>query len=205
MAESANPRVGRPSVAAERRSRIVAAFIELVGQRGLERVNLDDVASAAGVQLAAVRHFAGNRDDLITAAVAELCRRYESTVRTAASETPSATALIGVLFSDAWIRDQSVEDTAFDVLLGQALRNPETRGLIRGAYDLLLEEIALALRRFHPDTPISRVRDAAYVIACLVEQNTTFQHLGYPRVRHVAAKAAALRELADLGLQIRTH
>ncbi|MGV0994309.1 MAG: TetR/AcrR family transcriptional regulator [Mycobacterium sp.] len=201
MDDNTTRRGGRPSLVLERKRQIVDAFIDLVADRGLEHVTLDDVAMAAGVQRAALRHFVGNREQLIDAAVIELCRRYELTVRATVGESPSITALINILFSDDWTRDNSAEDAAFEVLLAEAVRQPDTRGAIKTAYEMLLDEIASALRRGHPDAPIARIRDTAYVIACLVEQNTTFQQLGYPRARQAAARTAALLVVSDLGGQ----
>lgn len=198
MADSATRRVGRPSLAVQRQRQILAAFIELVGQRGLEHVSLSDVAAAAGVQQAALRHFIGNREELIAAAIADLVRHYELSVRTVLGEAPSPVVLVDTLFSDGWTRDNSAEDAAFDVLLAEGIRNPRTRGLIKGAYDILLDEIVSALSQQYPAAPVVRIRDTAYLIACLVEQNTTFQQLGYPRTRNVAAKALALRLVAEL-------
>lgn len=198
MPTSANRGVGRPSVALERRRQILGAFIVLVGERGLEHVSMDDVAAAAGVRRAALHHFVGSRDDLIAAAVEELCIRYTLLVRTAVGQVPTATGLVNMLFSHEWTRDQNAEDVAFDLLLGEAIRNPRTREMIKGAYDLMLGEIALALRRQYPTATEARLRDAAYVIACLVEQNISFQQLGFPRARHDAARAAALNTLAGL-------
>ena len=68
-------RVGRPSLQDQREREIVWAFIELVADKGLEHVSLDDVAARAGVQRAALRHFVGNREDLISAAIAKITRR----------------------------------------------------------------------------------------------------------------------------------
>lgn len=201
MVDSATRRVGRPSLAVQRQRQILAAFIELVGQRGLEHVSLSDVAAAAGVQQAALRHFIGNREELIAAAIAELVRHYELSVRTVLGEAPSPVALVDTLFSDGWTRDNSAEDAAFDVLLAEGIRNPRTRGLIKGAYDIMIDEIASALTRQYPAAPVVRIRDTAYLIACLVEQNTTFQQLGYPRTRNVATKALALRLVAELAAE----
>lgn len=202
MNDGAARRVGRPSMRLERRRQIVSAFIDLVAERGLERVTLADVAEAAGVQRAQLRHFIGNREDLVLAAVDELTRRYEvSAARMGVGEEPTIDQLISLLFSDELSRDQPVETAAFDALLAEAVLHPDGRGAVVGGYDMLLGQLASALRREYPGAPIARIRDLAYVVLCLVEQNTTLQQLGYPRVRQLAARNAARRQVAKFAAE----
>jgi AcrR family transcriptional regulator len=196
---AAGARVGRPTVADQRRRQIVEAFIRLIAAKGLERVGLDEVAAAAGVRRPALRHFVGNRRELIEVTVAELCRRYEATIRGLAPGTPRAEQLVRALFSDDWVHGGADEDLVFNALLHEAARNEGTAGEIRRAYDVLLAEIESALRRDYPGAPSSEVRDAAYAITCLVEHNATMQHIGYPRARSAGTLAAALRIAHRLG------
>lgn len=195
----AGARVGRPSVADERRRQIVEAFIRLIAENGLERVGLDDVAAAAGMKRPALRHFIGNRDALVAATVEELRCRYEETIRSVVPEAASAEQLIRALFSDDWVNGMGDEDVVFDALLHEATRTADGQGDVRRTYDALISEIEAALRRDHPNTALADVRDTAYAITCLVEHNTTMQRLGYPRARSAGALAAALRLARHLG------
>lgn len=191
-------RVGRTSVVLERRHQITDAFIRLIAEHGLEHVTLDQVASAAHVQRAALRHFVGNREELVVEAMLELCRRYQVIVESSVGSSPTIDELIDTLFGSSWTRESNEEDAAFDALLAEGTRNPRTRAAVKNTYDVQLNVIARALRQSHPDAAEVEVRDTAYAIACLVEQNTTFQQLGYPRARHAAMKKIALRLIADL-------
>lgn len=205
MAESPTPRAVRPSLAPQRRGQIASAFIALVAERGLERTTLDDVAEAAGVQRTALRHFVGNREELIVAAVEELARRYQlSSANLGVGEASTADELITLLFSDDLTRDQPVETAAFDALLAEAIRRPAARGAIIKGYDMLLGQLESALRRECPKASISRIRDTAYMVLCLVERNTTFQQLGYPRARQAGARDAALRLVDELTAEFGT-
>jgi AcrR family transcriptional regulator len=176
----------------ERRAEIVDAFIRLVADRGLEGVTLDDVASQAGVQRAAARHFAGNRPELIAAAVEELTRRYRSAVNEAVGESPGIERLIDALFGRVWVHELRDVSHAFDVLLQEAARHEPTRVLVKQAYELLLGEVDLALERSRPSMSAAERRDAAYAIACLAEHNVLMQQLGFPAARSIAAKRCAL-------------
>jgi AcrR family transcriptional regulator len=195
----AGARVGRPSVAEERRRQIVDAFIRLVAERGLERVALDDVAAEAQVKRPALRHFIGSRDALVVATVEELRRRYEATIRGIAGGAPDGERLVHALFSDDWVHGFAAEDLVFDALLHEATRDETGRGEVRRTYDLLLAEIEAALRRSHPGAGIAVVRDVAYAIVCLVEHNTLMQRIGYPSARSAGVRKAALELTARVG------
>jgi AcrR family transcriptional regulator len=196
----ANPiprrRVGRPSLADERRAAIVDSFIRLAAERGLEGITLDDVAAQAGVQRAAARHFVGNRAELIEAAITELVDRYESSFRNAIGPAPTIEALIDALFSKAWVVDLDDVGSAFDVMMQEAVRHPALRASIKQAYEVLLSEIELALQRSRPAMSVQDRRNVAYSVACLAEQNVLLQQVGFAPARSVGARAAALALVA---------
>ena len=184
-------RVGRPSKVAERRAEIVDSFIGLVARYGLEEVTLEAVAVDAGVQRAAARHYVGNRQELIVAAVDELTLRYQSSVRAAVGDQPSIERLLDALFGRLWVSELTDVDNAFDVLLQEAARHEPTRRAVRRAYETLLGELENALKRSRPLMSSLERRDTAYAIACLAEQNVVMQQLGFPVARSRAAKACA--------------
>ena len=185
-------------VAPERRRQIVDVFIDLVAERGLEGVTVDVVAKAAGVQRAAVHHYVGNREDLIAAASEELSRRYEVIAGMGPSDAPTTAELIAMMFGDVVTREHLVEHRTWQALRAEELRRPDGRVVVRRAYDRGFDMVESAVRRQCPDAPAASVRDLAYAIVCLSEQNTIFQQLGYPRARQVAARDAALCLVEDL-------
>lgn len=198
MKEPTQRSVGRPSLATERRDEILDAFIELIAAKGLPTVTLDQVASRAGVQRSVIRHYVGNRASLIVEASSRLVERYEKAVRLAIGDEPSLGDLIAHLFSAHWRTATTVEDRAFDELYREATRTPETRDRLRHAYELLIDEVAGAIRRHDPARSASQARQTAYEIVCLAEYNAVLQQLGLPATLGRAARANALR-LATTG------
>lgn len=184
----ANP-PGRPSVFEQRRMQIIDAFLQLVAQRGLEGVGLADVAAVSGVQQTNIRHFVGNRDDLVIASIEELTRRYKRDLEELSSDEPDMTMLMRWYFGS---RDEySTEDAAYFLLASEATRNPKTVHTIEDIWALTLGSLEVGLRRSYPHASTARIRDTAYVLACLAETNGTLQRLGYPRSRAQAAQKAA--------------
>lgn len=60
--------MGRPSVAAQRRREIIDATLRRLATHGFSGTTLDGIAEEAGMARGHVRHFAGNRDQLLVSA-----------------------------------------------------------------------------------------------------------------------------------------
>lgn len=183
-------------MAPERRTQVLDAFIALVGEHGLEAVTLDQVAQEAGVQRPVIRHFVGNRAELIRQAVDRIAEVYEAEIRTVIGPSPDVGTLLDTLFGETWVEGVGGHDAAFDALLLEAAREPGTAAAVRRAYAVLLDEVASALRRHAPGADESMVRDTAYAITCLAEHNATMIALGHPMRLSAAARRAA-ETLAD--------
>jgi AcrR family transcriptional regulator len=149
---------------------VLDAFIALVAEDGLEAVTLDRVAREAGVQRGVIRHFVGNRAELVRQAVGRIAERYEAGVRGLLGPRPSTDDLLDALFGDPWVTGFTRYDRA---------------------YAMLLNEIAGALRRQAPGADAPFVRETAYAILCLAEHNATMISLGHPAELSVAARRAA--------------
>ena len=185
-------RVGRPSLQDQREREIVWAFIELVADKGLEHVSLDDVAARAGVQRAALRHFVGNREDLISAAIAKITRRALADI----DANLTVAEVIAMLFDPSRMKSADVYDRAWTELLPEAMRSRDAHAVVKESYDHLISLISNALRQRYPQASRSQIADTAYAIACMAEQNYTFQRLGYPQARVKGLKESAFA-LAD--------
>jgi AcrR family transcriptional regulator len=185
-------KTGRPSMAVERRRSILDAFIELIGERGLEAVTLDDVAGRAGVQRSVVRHYVGNREALVLEAAARLVDRYELVVREAVGSAPAIRRLIDHMFGRSWAASMDIEDRAFDELFAETVRHPELKDRLRRAYELLIDELAMAIRREQPTRSATDARQTAYQVVCLAEYNAVLQSLGLPEGQARAARRTAL-------------
>ncbi|MEM9200731.1 MAG: TetR/AcrR family transcriptional regulator [Actinomycetota bacterium] len=181
---------GRPSVADERRTAIIDAYIELVVENGTPDVTIGNIATRAGVARTAISHFVGDRDDLRITTIEVLGRRYESTVRSVIGLDPSPHEVVDYFFSPAWSTGRSTDDRAFDILQATAPRNPTTRHAVRNAYAALIDAFAASLER-HTAADADRCRGIAYSIVCLVETNTVLQDLGFSDHDRTSAADAA--------------
>ena len=183
---------GRPSVAIERRAQIVNAFIELVAEQATTSVSLGAVAERAGVARTAIRHFVGNRVDLIEQAVVELAARYRAMIEATVGPEPLPEQLVTMLFHDDWVRARPPEDRAFDLLVLEARSNPDLQPLVGEAFAQLVEVLSAALARAGAPGTTQQLDDAAYAIICISEHNVVLQALGFEASRSQAAKKVAM-------------
>jgi AcrR family transcriptional regulator len=173
----------------------VAAFVELVAKRGLEGVTIEDVAARSRVSRTAIRHFVGNRSDLIASAIASLVTLYETGIRSRVGPEPGARELVGLLFGDEWVSEATLEDRAFHKLEQEAIDNRAHRPLIRAAYSALVTALVKAMRRSGATAPADQLTDAAYLIVCLSEKNVALQAVGFGRRQRRAAARHAFEIL----------
>ncbi|HWS51870.1 MAG TPA: TetR/AcrR family transcriptional regulator [Microbacterium sp.] len=99
--------MARPSVAAERRDQIIDATLQTVAQHGVAGTSLDRIAEAVGMSRGHVRHFVGNRDQLL----AETARRVFSDENGALTILPSSistfTEALDYLFGEDFTRSDA--------------------------------------------------------------------------------------------------
>lgn len=129
--------MGRPSKKEERRAEILAAFESCVVAKGFELTSLADVAEAAGQPRSLVRHFIGNRDQMVVALIDRLLERalrQIDSMPTQATVDQVMTLLMEQVFDDPttnivimelWhvaLRDASVRQRLADVYGGFILR-----------------------------------------------------------------------------------
>lgn len=163
---------------AERSQAILSAYIELVAETSDPSVALREIADRSGVSRTAIAHFVGSRDELVAQAISELARRYELRLRKMVGTTPMIDDLLDALFDDRWNDQRSIDDVAFDILGQLTDRYPATQLAVRDAYRLLVDELAGAVQRRHPDIGTDHARGAAYAITCLAEFHPFLRQIG---------------------------
>jgi len=199
-------RVGRPSLQAERREQILEAFGRCVAERGLEGTTLEAVADEAGVQRAAIRHFVGNRDQLIRAGVEYLAAQYahDLDAEIASARGPDRLErILDSLFLGGFTIGHPQEDRAIDALMAAAASDDKVRESLREMYKMFESRLAQEITAVYPDTDPQRVFAAAYAIMCLTEQNNAMQSLGFPPDRARAARDAAEALVSNLAYRSR--
>ena len=158
--------MARPRVGDRRQEEILAAFEACVVRQGLEKTTLEDVAQAAGQQRSLVRHFAGNRDDMVAALIDRMVRRSEARLQAAARlDGPgSGPALAALLLGDFF--EDPVTNAVMAELWHISMRAPEVAARLAGVYRAVLDDLA---RRLSPpgSPPDAATADAVHALFAL--------------------------------------
>lgn len=93
----------RPSMAAQRKEEILDAFEECILQDSLETTSLEKLAEHAGMKRSILRHYIGNRDDIIVALSERYLGYYDDQWKQTIAWLPDSQrmpAMIDILFGE---------------------------------------------------------------------------------------------------------
>ena len=189
--------MGRPDLTEQRTSEILDAFERCVARLGLDGSSLDKVAEEAGVKRQLIRHYIGNRDDLVRAFAERLIEKYHAQLAWMIDALPATgrvDALFGYLFPSA--AAYSAESTlVLEAMIAAADRMPEFRDLLATYIEALTASIAGELRRAYPSASRADAAAVAYGIVGLCFNQESLAPLALPP-RYLRASRECARRLA---------
>ncbi|WP_019926637.1 TetR/AcrR family transcriptional regulator [Nocardia sp. BMG111209] len=139
------------------REDLLAGARKAILERGLAKVTARDIASAAGVSLAAIGYHFGSKDRLVTEAVleamgTEIGDDFEEVIRVAATGRAPAESLAPTMDGLLGILEQNRDQLLLGMENGMvASRSPETQVYMAEATERACSELAVSLRESFPD------------------------------------------------------
>ncbi|MDZ4046291.1 MAG: TetR/AcrR family transcriptional regulator [Rhodoglobus sp.] len=160
--------MARPTVAAERRDQIIEATLQTVAQHGIAGTSLDRIAEAAGMSRGHVRHFVGNRDQLLAETARHVFSDETGTLTILPSTLESFTDALDYLFGEDFTRS----DAENAVVLGfveLSRTNPAIAEVLAEAYGSTRSRLAeLAASQYpHADAAARELAADATLSAAL--------------------------------------
>lgn len=186
--------LGRPPVGEERREEILAAFERCVVRKGFAETTLVDVADEAGQPRPLVRHFIGNRADMVGALIDRLLERGESQLsRLPAGRDRQQTIdlLLEAAFADATTNILIME------LWHLALRDIPLRRRLAAIYERLILEVAAVSGG--AGEPPGANNAQAFAAVSMAFGAAFFRHLGVHPPDDQTVRRAAAQILAGDG------
>ncbi|MGH1484027.1 MAG: TetR/AcrR family transcriptional regulator [Geminicoccales bacterium] len=183
----------RPSLKDVRSAEILTAFASCVARFGLEGATQERIAEAAGVRRTILRHYLGNRDDMISALIDFVVADFDAQSKAlfdALPKTNRVTALLDFLFG-ASSRTNPDMVLTFEALVAAADRYPEARKALLAWIQRFTEAVEAELTTTHPAAANDRVAAAAYGIVALYFNADSLHPLRPPKSWDRAARAAA--------------
>ncbi len=192
--------MARPDLSLERSEQILHAFSRCVARRGIDATSLEDVAGEAGVKRAIIRHYIGNRDDLVEAFLDRLetrLRRDNDEMRAWFAANPGVGNLPAYLL---WDGDDSEDDLpVLESVFAAARRDPAIAKRLTGWLEDFADAVGDVLRASFPDAEENEVRDVAYGVVAIYNNHRSMATLGAPSRYRAMALEAAGALIASLG------
>ncbi|MEM7018605.1 MAG: TetR/AcrR family transcriptional regulator [Pseudomonadota bacterium] len=191
--------MARPSLKEERTEEILDAFERCVARSGIEGATLERVAEEAGLQRSLMRHYVGNRNQLIEALLDRFLKRsshYSKALFKALPEEGRANALVRYLF-DSYYSDSQFALVTLALLMA-VQEHPELKPRLREWLVDFTEAFAQEIQRAYPDANSDDVLDVAAGIVGIYFNVESFTPLGSMSRLREASKNAAEKLLSTL-------
>jgi AcrR family transcriptional regulator len=191
--------MGRPSVGPQRRAQILDATIECISEHGIVSTTLERIAEKAGMSRGHVRHFAGNRDTLIT----DACKRFYGLLpeldggpeQIVPDTDASLEDDLEVLFGDEFAAATD-ENAVVQAFIAEAKSNTDVAAVLDQAYSSTHDRVATVVRRDLPQLDDDLAGRLAFDIFCLALGNVFLTDLGHSLVRNYSSREGAEALLA---------
>ncbi len=145
----------RPSMAAQRKEEILDAFEQCILQDSLETTSLEKLAEQANMKRSILRHYIGNRDDIIVALSERFKAHYDEQWQLTLELLPEQNRLsvmLDILFAE---RDQEYINKSIvgEAIFSQAKRLEAVRAhqlhSMKQSIDFITKELKLAFPKAH--------------------------------------------------------
>jgi AcrR family transcriptional regulator len=194
--------VGRPSMATERTEQIMQATARCLQKHGLAGTTLERVSEESGLSRSHVRHYVGNRDDLLRAFANWLYTGYEAEFTGKIAAAPDREKLpiaMDYLFSSGFLPIGD-DDTVIRELITAGITDDSIRATLQERYLQAVQAVENALAAEYPAASPGARRSVAYGLWCLALGNSTMAELQLP-----VASGGLIRTAAEQLLERLSH
>ena len=186
--------MARPSLASVRRPEILDAVCTTMLRVGVANTTLARIADVAGVQPSIIRHYLGNKSEVMRAAVERALENALDVVGSEEQRAADPDELLDRLF-DGRLSAPEINQLV-DQLIGESYHDDELRDDLGAIYLRFLQSLSAQLP---VSVPADQREVTAFSLLCIAHAAQTFEHLGFadnplPLARE-AARLALLRHV----------
>lgn len=192
--------MGRPDLTEVRTAEILDAMERCVARHGLDGTSLEMVAEEAGMKRSILRHYIGNRDDLIIALATRVTDKYHEQLDAMIDSLPDegrVDALLEFYFPTKQ-RHTTESLLVVEALIAASENFPRIREMMFGYVDRLVSSAAEQLRLEFPDTKPAECWNVAFGIVSACFNYESLLPLKLPPKYSRAAKDCSRRLIASL-------
>ncbi len=183
----------RPSLKDVRSAEILTAFASCVARFGLEGATQERIAETAGVKRTILRHYLGNRDDMIDALIDFIVADFDAQSQALFDALPKSNrvaALLDCLFGASGRTDPDLVLT-FQALVAAADRYPKARVSLLAWIQRFTEAVEAELTTAFPSAARDRVTAAGHGLVALYFNADSLHPLQPPKHWDQASRTAA--------------
>ncbi len=167
--------MGRPSLDLERREQIMTAFEACVIEYGLHKTTLQKVADQAGLPRPLVRHFVGNKDQMVGLLLDRMVERADHDMAEKYAKQPDLNEMLDFLFAGAF--RNPISNQLIDQLWQLAYHDEKVKQQLNDLYGLLKSRLMEQMRVAQLPKP-ERFHDIAQTLVSLAYGESCFAEIG---------------------------
>ncbi|TMP26884.1 hypothetical protein CWB99_17455 [Pseudoalteromonas rubra] len=158
--------MARPSMAAQRTEEILDALEACILKYGIQTTSLENIAETAGVKRTILRHYIGNRDDIICALSTRLRSRYSEQWQQVLHWLPSTNKIESIIDALFTVGSQERINATIigEAIFSEAKRLPAIKQDQTSIMDEFITIISDVLRHEYPDANPDKVELVAHGI-----------------------------------------
>lgn len=183
----------RPSLKEQRSQEILDAYLTCVARFGLDGATQERIAEEAGCKRPLLRHYLGNKDEMITALADHTFAGFAASLeelRQALPNSATPSDLVEALFSEGAGTDPRLMLAYQALVVATPDRSDLREGLINSLTDFF-DLIETILRKAAPDAPDAIIRAVIQGISALFVSMDSLSPLGPPANWRTEMKLAA--------------
>lgn len=192
--------MGRPSLQEQRTAEILAAYELCVARHGLDGATQERIAAEAGVKRTLLRHYLGNKEEMVEALIKHVVTRFNSETDQMIAALPKRDrpkALLDILFGPLGITETASVLT-INALGAASDRFPKARTGLLAAIARMQTAVTKELCASYPGAPKDQCQVAAFGICHLYFSIDSLMMLEPPKGWLAQAREAANIQLAML-------
>jgi AcrR family transcriptional regulator len=171
--------VARPDISNLRQRQILDAFVSCVAEYGLQGATQQRIAEKAGVKRPILRHYLGNKGDMVDSLADHVAARYQEQIHWLRDALPSEHRVEGLL-ELLFLADDSTDyelGIAFQALAVHCSASPKKQ-VLRRCTDEFTDLLSQELRQQFPLAPETRIEQVTLALASLSIAQESLAPLG---------------------------
>ncbi|WP_299428705.1 TetR/AcrR family transcriptional regulator [uncultured Shimia sp.] len=190
----------RPSLKDQRSDEILDAYLTCVARFGLEGATQERIAAEAGVKRPLLRHYLGNRGQMITALcdhVVLVFDRMTDGADAVLKEAQSYEEVIGLLFAEDIDHDPRLL-VAWQALAVSVGDQPDQRDALLNSLERFLQALTRTFQRLSPNRSMEKTRAVAQGVMAILVNLDSLSILSPPQAWRNELRDGAAILLASL-------